>query len=242
MSRSPRSTPTRPKQKPLSDDDFSQAFFSRALYLTASLYDYPQTTDLSLPPVAPRPATPPSSERAVDFASPIADLRLRRRVDSACASRDSRAAELDAELSAVAESAQSADGLANLADVFGDTFIRVPVRARLDDADEPANRRVRRHTSLEIRKIAAESQRRLRDAGERGADTARRRRFVLEHRCPSEPSYRSGAARAERSPGEAEAGRKKDAVDRKAAQRLYRTREEYQELARGRPKAAAAPE
>jgi hypothetical protein len=122
----------------------------------------------------------------------------------------------------------------NLTDVFGDTFIRVPVRARLDDADGPANRRVRRRTALEIRRVAAESARRLRDAEDRGADAARRRRFVLEHRCPSEPSYRSAAGKGEKSPGDAEAGRKREAVDRRAAQQLYRTREEYQELAKPR--------
>jgi hypothetical protein len=242
MSRSGRSTPTRPKQKAVSDDDFSQAFFTRALYLTASLYDYPQTTDLSLPPVAARPATPPPAEKAVEFASPVADLRLRRRIDSHSASGESRAAELDAQLSAVADAAQSAEELVSLTEVFGVPFIRVPVRARLDDADEPANRRVRRHTSLEIRKIAAESQRRLRDAEGRGVESARKRRFVLEQRCPSEPSYRSPAGKSERSPGDVDRGRRKDAFDRRAALKLYRAREDYLELARPKTQARAEPE
>jgi hypothetical protein len=99
---SARSTPTRQRPKHLSVEEFPQEFGKRALLLMASFYDNPQPTDLSFPPLTTDRSAPapPESPKPVEFSSPVADLRLRRRLESQSSELDSRQLSLSDEVRA----------------------------------------------------------------------------------------------------------------------------------------------
>jgi hypothetical protein len=237
---SARSTPTRQRPKRLSVEEFPQEFGKRALLLTASFYDNPQSTDLSFPPLTidrSAPA-PPAGPKPVEFNSPVADLRLRRRLESQVSEFDSRQNSISDEVRAVNESAH--DSPVDLSAVFGDTFVRTPVRAQLDEPDDHVFRRTKRHRiPLNMQKIKEESIRRLNEAERRGTSDAKRRKLALEQQAPSEPSYRTSIGRDEKSPVQVFSEKGQDASNRRDGQVCHRRRDDYSEPAK--PKKPSTP-
>jgi hypothetical protein len=175
-------------------NDFTNEFFKRSLLLAASLYDHPQTTEINLPPVnADRPSTPPSTPQIL-FASPIADLRLRRRIAAVSEPRS-----ITEELDAIDDSLHNSAEKVDLTEVFGDTFVRVPVKSRLDDPDEVQFRRAKPARPMNMHHIRSDAAQRLAAAEERGQQSAKKRKYVLEHHSPTpEKTEAKGPAKAER--------------------------------------------
>jgi hypothetical protein len=195
MIRSPRSTPTRQNQKPVSIDHFTNEFFKRSLFLAATLYETPQTTDTTLPSVHQERPLTPSSVPQIQFSSPIADLRLRRRF-TANWSRHSTQSENEA----IVASFQDTTDTVNLSEVFGDSFVRVPFVSKLDDTDEVQFRRTKVAHRLDMRSVQTDATQRLIAAEERGQQNARKRKYVLEHHSPKiEKAELNGTPKSERS-------------------------------------------
>jgi hypothetical protein len=84
------------------------------------------------------------------------------------------------EIETLSEALRNSSENVDLKDVFGDTFVRVPVKPKLDDADDVRFRRTKR-TRLDMAGISADALHRLAVAKEKGSNSARRRKYALEN-------------------------------------------------------------
>jgi hypothetical protein len=143
----------------------------------ASFYDDPSIDELSGFPPVQAVSTPPPSEKTIEFSSPVADLRLRRRLEADAEEIASLENKLSEEFAATSENIRNAE--VDLSSVFvRDTLIIQPVSDL--DAPEPEPPR-RRPRPLNIGKIEEDSRKRLELAAIRGRERAKRRHLRYQH-------------------------------------------------------------
>jgi hypothetical protein len=178
MSRSPRSTTPRSKSKSSAVcEDFPLEFTTRVLSLTSSFYEYPSIDEFCNLHQVPKAPPKDSPERTIEFDSPVADLRLRRRLEAEATECTAREESLTEETAACGDNIRNAQ--TDLADIFvPDTLIRPPADLDAAEIEPPRRRTVRPLNILEIEK---ETTQRLAEARLRGQERAKRRRQRYEH-------------------------------------------------------------
>lgn len=221
-----RSTPVKGKKTPPCKDVTGE-FCQRFLSMMASFYDNPSSTEITTFPPAPKPepTTPKQQQRKVDFSSPVADLRLKRKLEAQASQIAAAETDFMNELQAARENVENQE--VDMTGVFDpETSVRseIPKYMLLKqlDEEEERNRRTIKSKPLDIMEFERQGTQKLEMAKKRGINRAMKRREKMEASTPTKEYYKSPVGRDKiGTPGEARKKREAEAAMRRTAQKIY---------------------
>lgn len=223
MSRTPRATPTKTKQKECADVE--QEFCTRALSLLASFYETPSTSEiLTFPPA--KKVEVPAPDRKIAFHSNVADLRLKRSQDQLAKENVSINQNIASRIEEMAETLKTSS--VDLDEIFMPEQAERPELPKYlmnQQEDEKRERELLKrgqYKPMDMTKIQQEYTRRLEAARQKGVDRAKHRAERQQAGETSRIPYRSSFA-DETDPRMRETERMKIIRARRAAQVGYKT-------------------
>ena len=228
MSRTPRATPTKTKQKECADVE--QEFCTRALSLLASFYETPSTSEILTFPPAKKVDVPPP-DRKIAFHSNVADLRLKRSQDQLAKENVSINQNIATRIEEMAETLKTST--VDLDDIFLPEQAERPelprylVNQQLDEKRERELVKKPTYKPMDMTQVQHEYTRRLEAARKKGVERAKHRaerQQAGEAKSPFRSSYAD-----DNDPRVREAERMKIVKARRAAQVGYKTPDEYRQ-------------